>query len=100
MCNVSLSQTHAFIYLCPRHMHSDYYRCFHHIGSGDIMEGNLKLILGLIWTLILHYQISMGFSTDDGPKRGGKEALLQYIQVWFLSLLCVYKYLLCHSMDN
>eukprot|EP00731_Ephydatia_muelleri_P018457 Em0011g497a len=27
------------------------------IGSGDIVGGNLKLILGLIWTLILHYQI-------------------------------------------
>lgn len=23
------------------------------------MDGNLKLILGLIWTLILHYSISM-----------------------------------------
>ena len=48
------------------------------------MEGNLKLILGLIWTLILHYQISMGFNIDDdddGPKRSGKQALLEYIQV-------------------
>ena len=26
-------------------------------GNNDIVEGNLKLILGLIWTLILHYQI-------------------------------------------
>lgn len=26
-------------------------------GSGDISNGNVKLILGLIWTLILHYQI-------------------------------------------
>lgn len=29
------------------------------IGSEDIVDKNLKLILGLIWTLILHYQILM-----------------------------------------
>ena len=28
------------------------------IGAEDILEGNLKLILGLIWRLILRYQIS------------------------------------------
>lgn len=54
-------------------------------GSGDIFEGNLKLILGLVWTLILHYQISMGFNIDDdddgGAKKSGKQALLEYIQV-------------------
>jgi filamin len=55
------------------------------IGSGDIIEGNLKLILGLVWTLILHYQISMGFNIDDdddqsGVKKTGKQALLEYIQ--------------------
>merc|ERR1712000_33915 len=27
------------------------------IGAGDLKEGNLKLALGLIWTLILRYQI-------------------------------------------
>lgn len=27
--------------------------------SKAITDGNLKLILGLIWTLILHYSISM-----------------------------------------
>lgn len=27
--------------------------------SKAIVDGNLKLILGLIWTLILHYSISM-----------------------------------------
>lgn len=55
------------------------------LGSGDIIEGNIKLILGLVWTLILHYQISMGFNIDDdddgGQKKSGKQALLEYIQV-------------------
>lgn len=49
------------------------------------MEGNIKLILGLVWTLILHYQISLGFDIDDDeggkPKKSGKQALLEYIQV-------------------
>ena len=55
-------------------------------GSGDIVDGNLKLILGLIWTLILHYQISIGFGIVDGSgkKKGGptaKQALVNYIGV-------------------
>ena len=54
------------------------------LGAADIVDGNLKLILGLIWTLILHYQISMGFQTDDeAPKKGGpspKQQLLTWIQ--------------------
>lgn len=54
-------------------------------GSGDIVEGNLKLILGLIWTLILHYQISIGFHLDeDGKGRKGptpRQALMGYVQV-------------------
>uniref|UniRef100_A0A8D0FW40 Calponin-homology (CH) domain-containing protein n=1 Tax=Strix occidentalis caurina TaxID=311401 RepID=A0A8D0FW40_STROC len=29
------------------------------IGECAIVDGNLKLILGLVWTLILHYSISM-----------------------------------------
>ena len=47
------------------------------------MSGNLKLILGLIWTLILHYQISIGFGLGDQPKGGptAKQALLNYINV-------------------
>ncbi|KAF0034430.1 hypothetical protein F2P81_012188 [Scophthalmus maximus] len=30
-----------------------------HDDSKAIVDGNLKLILGLVWTLILHYSISM-----------------------------------------
>ena len=59
---------------------------YNYAGAGDIIEGNLKLILGLIWTLILHYQISLGFDIDDDdgrPKKSGKQALLEYIQVHY-----------------
>lgn len=52
-------------------------------GSGDIVGGNLKLILGLIWTLILHYQISIGFGLEDQSKDGPtpKQALLNWLNV-------------------
>ena len=53
-------------------------------GSGDIVNGNLKLILGLIWTLILHYQISIGFGLDSQKGKDGptpKQALMSYLQV-------------------
>lgn len=33
--------------------------CFSPLDSKAIVDGNLKLILGLVWTLILHYSISM-----------------------------------------
>ena len=48
------------------------------------MDKNLKLILGLIWTLILHYQISIGFGIGDEKGRDGptpKQALMAYLQV-------------------
>jgi filamin len=37
------------------------------IGSSDIFEGNLRIILGLIWTLILRYQIQSGIE-EGSPK--------------------------------
>ncbi len=58
-----------------------------HVGSGDIINGNVKLILGLIWTLILHYQISIGFGIESGSGKDGKsgktgkQALLEWLQV-------------------
>lgn len=39
----------------------------------DIVDGNLQRILGLVWTLILHYQINLGFQP--------RQALLSWIQV-------------------
>lgn len=39
------------------------------IRSEEIVDGNPKLILGLVWTLILHFQISdgIGLSPEDRP---------------------------------
>ena len=41
-----------------------------HAGATDIYEGNLRLILGLVWTLIRHYQIAGHGSSDadDSPE--------------------------------
>lgn len=48
------------------------------------MDGNLKLILGLIWTLILHYSISMPMWDDEddeeAKKLTPKQRLLGWIQ--------------------
>jgi len=52
--------------------------------STDIVDGKMKLILGLMWTLILHYSISMpmwdadefGLPQDQTPK----QRLLNWIQ--------------------
>ncbi|XP_047245448.1 filamin-C-like isoform X3 [Girardinichthys multiradiatus] len=54
------------------------------IDSKAIVDGNLKLILGLIWTLILHYSISMPMWEDEGDedakKLTPKQRLLGWIQ--------------------
>ena len=67
------------------------------IDSTDITDCKLKLIMGLIWTLILHYSISMPMY--DGPELGGhvedkspKQRLLGWMQNkvrrgWSLNLL-------------
>ncbi|KAM7005423.1 filamin B a isoform 1-T1 [Tautogolabrus adspersus] len=52
------------------------------IDSKAIVDGNLKLILGLIWTLILHYSISMPMweGEDDTESKTPKQRLLGWIQ--------------------
>uniref|UniRef100_A0A8B9LSP0 Filamin C, gamma a (actin binding protein 280) n=1 Tax=Astyanax mexicanus TaxID=7994 RepID=A0A8B9LSP0_ASTMX len=54
------------------------------IDSKAIVDGNLKLILGMIWTLILHYSISMPMWDDDDDeekkKLTPKQRLLGWIQ--------------------
>ncbi|VVC42331.1 Hypothetical protein CINCED_3A018391 [Cinara cedri] len=58
------------------------------IDSSDIVDCKLKLILGLIWTLILHYSISMPmwdgeFGGEPIPNEKGatpKQRLLNWIQ--------------------
>jgi len=45
------------------------------IGNTDITDGNLRIILGLIWTLILRYQVNRG--GGDGSAR---DELLKWVQ--------------------
>ena len=58
------------------------------VGSGDIVGENMKLILGLVWTLILHYQISAGTRSLSGKvnsmQRGtvaAKQAMTDFVHV-------------------
>lgn len=48
------------------------------IGNTDITDGNLKLILGLIWTLILRYQVNLG--KDGGDDKSAKNELLEWVR--------------------
>ncbi|CAG5977757.1 unnamed protein product [Menidia menidia] len=51
--------------------------------SKAIVDGNLKLILGLIWTLILHYSISMPVwegEDEEAESKTPKQRLLGWIQ--------------------
>eukprot|EP00117_Sycon_ciliatum_P023870 scpid7460/ scgid0352/ Filamin-C; ABP-280-like protein; ABP-L; Actin-binding-like protein; Filamin-2; Gamma-filamin len=50
------------------------------IGGEDIAQGNIKLILGMIWTLILHYQISVALGGDGKAGPPPKQALLTWLQ--------------------
>jgi filamin len=55
------------------------------IDAAAIVDGHLKLILGLIWTLILHYSISMpmydpDLDEDEWNKQTPKQRLLGWIQ--------------------
>ncbi|XP_066266982.1 filamin-A-like isoform X4 [Branchiostoma lanceolatum] len=53
------------------------------IGNEDVMEGNEKLMLGLIWTLIQHYQLSRG-SGQKGSKFSPKKHMLLWLQTVLL----------------
>ncbi|KAF7207732.1 filamin-B isoform X1 [Nothobranchius furzeri] len=53
------------------------------IDSKAIVDGNLKLILGLVWTLILHYSISMPMwegEEAEAESKTPKQRLLGWIQ--------------------
>ena len=51
-------------------MHMGYLARCHPSGPQDIIEHNLKLILGLVWSLILRYQISSSSATTLEEKHG------------------------------
>lgn len=48
-----------------------------HSPHEDIVDRNLNLILGLIWTMILRYQVSENEGSDDG---GARKALLEWLR--------------------
>lgn len=48
------------------------------IGAEDIFQGNARIILGLIWTLILHYQI--GMDRDNNAATTPKQELLEWVR--------------------
>jgi len=48
------------------------------IGAGDIEKGSVKLSLGLIWTIIYHYQICKGGQDLDFAK--AKNSLLEWVR--------------------
>eukprot|EP00116_Pleurobrachia_bachei_P008313 sb/3468575/ len=51
------------------------------MGPEDIVDGNERLILGLIWTIILRFQIQdITFETEDDEKKSAKEALILWTQ--------------------
>ncbi|XP_069499881.1 filamin-B isoform X2 [Ambystoma mexicanum] len=52
------------------------------IDSKAIVDGNLKLILGMIWTLILHYSISMPVWEDEGDEDAKKQTPKQRLLGW------------------
>ena len=47
------------------------------ITGEDIWNGSLKLILGMIWTIIYQFQVSR---MDIDGKKNPKEALLEWIK--------------------
>ncbi|XP_078452118.1 spectrin beta chain, non-erythrocytic 1-like isoform X1 [Lampetra planeri] len=53
------------------------------MGSHDIVDGNHRLILGLIWTIILRFQIQdISVETEDNKeRRSAKDALLLWCQM-------------------
>ena len=54
------------------------------IGSSDIVGKNQRIILGLIWTLILKYQISHELASDADQANshtGAKDLLLEWVRL-------------------
>lgn len=57
-------------------------------GSTDIVDQNMRLILGLIWTLILHYSISQPTLTTGNSTATSKDSTpRQRLMAWIKSRL-------------
>ena len=53
------------------------------IGPQDVLKGNRKLVLGLVWTLILHYHIQRLLLEDRGARPGrGREDVSSSLLGW------------------
>ena len=60
------------------------------IDSTDIVDGKLKLILGLVWTLILHYSIGApmrAVKSSEGQESTAGETPKQQLLGWIQDLL-------------
>ncbi|KAK2552536.1 Spectrin beta chain [Acropora cervicornis] len=65
----------ALIFLKQQRVHLE------NIGAHDIVDGNNKITLGLIWTIILRFQISdITIEGETKEKRSAKDALLLWCQ--------------------
>ncbi|KAF8564533.1 hypothetical protein P879_11000 [Paragonimus westermani] len=54
------------------------------LGAQDIVDGNPSLTLGLVWTIILHFQVQtvvVSESEKTGEIRHAKDALLLWCQL-------------------
>jgi hypothetical protein len=52
------------------------------VGPGDIVDGNTRLTLGLIWTIILRFQIQdIDIVDENKERRSAKDALLLWCQM-------------------
>uniref|UniRef100_A0A183IVK4 Spectrin beta chain, non-erythrocytic 2 n=1 Tax=Soboliphyme baturini TaxID=241478 RepID=A0A183IVK4_9BILA len=67
----------ALQFLREQHVHLE------NMGSHDIVDGNPRLSLGLIWTIILRFQIQgiELYDTENQETRSAKEALLLWCQM-------------------
>ena len=74
---------------------------FYFLDASDILKGNLKLILGLIWTLILKYQISLPMMDDDEDTKSitPKQALMGWVKSKLPPEVCSYFHPFCWTLD-
>lgn len=66
----------ALMFLMEQRVHLE------NVGAHDIVDCNQRLTLGLIWTIILRFQIQdIFFEAEDNEKKSAKDALLLWCQI-------------------